>query len=223
MRSKEIQEKLNITVDRIKYYKREGVFFPQNKGVNSKITNYTEVDLENLRFLIVLTKLGFTCSDIRKLQKGEQTLQEVGNMRKQLIEEDIEMKQSSLELLSNLLDTEVDFNTLDVNLYYNIISTKEASGETFIDIEDYSISFMRNIKCIHCGIDSEVDLEEYIYADSSFEKENGMGPDRVYDLDSCTNYECPECDEKMRIHGWIREYPIGCYDSENIAVEKVEE
>lgn len=77
MRPKEVQEKLNIGAGRIKYYKREGVFYPQNRP-SGRTTDYTETDLKNLRLLVVLNKLGFTCGDIRKMQKGEKTLQEVG-------------------------------------------------------------------------------------------------------------------------------------------------
>lgn len=221
MTPKEIQEKLNISADRIKLYKREGIFSPQN-SIPGKRADYTEVDLENLRLLIVLTKLGFTCGDIKKIQNGEKTLQEVGVSRKKAIESDIKMKQSSLSLLSDLVDSNADLNSLDTMYYFNLISSKEASGETFMDIDNFSISLIRNIKCTNCNIKSEVDLEDYVYADSSYEKENGMGPDIVYDFDSESNYECPNCHKILRIHGWIREYPEGCYDSEDINVEMLD-
>lgn len=221
MRSKEIQEKLNITADRIKLYKKEKIFSPQN-SIFGKITDYTEIDLENLRLLVVLNKLGFTCSDIRKIQNGEKKLQEVGISRKEAIEADIKMKQSSLNLLSVLLDSKIELDEFDTKHYFNLISNKEAAGEEFMDIDDFSLSFIRNIECSNCGTKFEVDLEDYVYADSSYEKENGMGPDIVYDFDSESNHECPNCHNILRIHGWIREYPLGCYDSDDIIVEMVD-
>jgi hypothetical protein len=36
-------------------------------------------------------------------------------------------------------------------------------------------------------------------------------------------YECPKCGRLIRISGWIREYPIGGYDSEDIDVVDQEE
>jgi len=46
-----------------------------------------------------------------------------------------------------------------------------------------------------------------------------MGPDLVYSFNSEDCYECPECGHTLKIEGWIREYPMGAYDSEDIKVE----
>lgn len=50
-----------------------------------------------------------------------------------------------------------------------------------------------------------------------------MGPDIVYSFDSEDNYRCPECGTLIHIKGWIREYPIGAYDSEDISIDSFEE
>lgn len=66
-------------------------------------------------------------------------------------------------------------------------------------------------------------MENYIAGSSSFEKDNGMGPDLVHSFD--TEYSCsyPYCDSIIRVSGWIREYPIGAYDSEDIDIDVVED
>ena len=71
MRPKEIQEKLGIDAERIKFFKREGVFSPENPPLGNQSTNYTDSDFENLKKLVVLTKSGLTCSDIKKIQNGK--------------------------------------------------------------------------------------------------------------------------------------------------------
>lgn len=71
----------------------------------------------------------------------------------------------------------------------------------------------------NCGHEENVDLEDFMYDESSYEKENGMGPDLVYSFNSEDCYECPECGHTLKIEGWIREYPMGAYDSEDIKVE----
>lgn len=95
----------------------------------------------------------------------------------------------------------------------------------FIDEEpsDGNISFVRTIQCPNCLIEFEVDLEEYIFDSSSYEKENGMGADVVYSFDTECSCRCPYCDSILRISGWIREYPVGAYDSEDIDVQEIEE
>ncbi|MEG1545562.1 MAG: hypothetical protein RR382_13755, partial [Tannerellaceae bacterium] len=185
-----------------------------------------EVDCENLRLLVVLTKSGLTCSDIRKLQDGEYTLKEVITARKDNIETEMQRKKNALEILSKLLTDKVEFATFETDHYWNVIAAREAEGEEFINTEDmYSyraVSLIRSIKCPYCGEEYEVDLEDYMYDQSSYEKENGMGPDVVYSFNSEDNYECSECGKVINIDGWIREYPEGAYDSEDINVEKGE-
>lgn len=227
MRPKEIQEKLGIDADRIKLFKREGIFFPENPPSGNRSTNYTETDCENLRLLVVLTKSGLTCSDIRKLQDGEWTLEEAIVSRKQSIDAEIARKRNSLSLLSELIDDKAEFETFETDRYWNVITKKEATGEEFIDIEDMygyrPVSFIRNIQCPHCGEEYEVDLEDYLYDQSSDERENGMGPDIVYSFNSEDNYECPKCGKVIQIEGWIREYPFGAYDSEDINLDEWED
>ncbi|MFI2858628.1 helix-turn-helix domain-containing protein [Paenibacillus sp. JSM ZJ436] len=226
MRPKEIQERLGIDADRIKLFKREGIFFPENPPSGNRSTNYTQTDCENLRLLVVLTKSGLTCRDIRRLQNGKWTLKEAIVARKQSIDAEIARKRNSLALLE-LLDSNAEFETFETERYWNVIAEKEAAGEKFIDIEvmyDYrSVSLIRNIRCPHCGEGDEVNLEDYMYDQSSNESENGMGPDIVYSFNSENSYECPECSNVIKIEGWIREYPMGAYDSEDITVEERED
>ncbi len=227
MRPKEIQEKLNIDADRIKLFKREGIFTPENPPSGNRSTNYTDTDYEHLRLLVVLTKSGLTCSDIRKLQEGECTLEEAIKNRKDNISAEIKRKQNAIVLLSELLADKVEFETFETDHYWNVIAAREAAGEEFINTEDLygyrAVSLIRNIKCPYCGEEHEVDLEDYMYDQSSYEKENGMGPDVVYSFNSEDSYKCPECGKTIQIEGWIREYPEGAYDSEDVNVIEGEE
>lgn len=227
MRPKEIQEKLGIDADRIKLFKREDIFFPENPPSGNRSTDYTETDFENLRLLVVLTKSGLTCSDIRKLQDGKCNLNEVAVARIQSIDAEMERKRNSLALLSELLADKAEFETFDTEHYWNVIKKKEDSGEKFIDIEDMygyrPVSLIRIIQCPYCSEEYEVDLEDYLYDQSSDERDNGMGPDIVYSFNSENSYECTKCGKVIQIEGWIREYPVGAYDSEDINIGVWEE
>ena len=226
MRTKENKEKLCIDADRIKFFKREGIFSPENPPSGNRGTNYTEEDLENLRLIVVLTKSGLTCRDIRKMQDGECSLHEAIVSRMNNIETEIARKQNALSLLSEILDDKAEFETFATEHYWDVIVRREAAGEEFVDVEDMygyqAVSLIRRIRCPHCGKEYEVDLEDYMYDQSSYEKENGMGPDIVYSFNSEDNYECPDCGTVLEIEGWIREYPMGAYDSEDINVEVIE-
>ncbi len=226
MKPKELQTKLGITADRIKFYKKQEVFFPENPPSGNRGTNYTDADYESLRLLEVLTKSGLTCSDIKRMQDGDMTLAEAARARMAFIEAELERKRNALDMLSSLISDKAEFETFDTDRYWSIIHEKEEAGERFVNVEDTygyrAVSLIRDIQCPHCGKTFEVDLEEYLYDESSYESENGMGPDCVYSFDTEEYHVCPECGEVVKVEGWIREYPMGAYDSESIHVEAIE-
>lgn len=221
MQTKDITDALGITRERIKYYKKEGVFVPENPVVNGK-TEFTDRDLENLKRLVILTKSGLSCADIKKVQTGTKSLREVIIDRQNSIRKEIERMTGSLALSEELFAADVQYYSMPTEEYWQFIKHKEQVGVIFMDINDgyYPVSLSRDIQCPHCGKVEAVDLENYVYDQSSNEKENGMGQDIVYSFNSEDNYMCAECGHLVRINGWIREYPIGAYDSENININK---
>ncbi|HUM83981.1 MAG TPA: MerR family transcriptional regulator [Lachnospiraceae bacterium] len=227
MKPKEIQEKLGINADRIKFFKKQGVFTPENPPSGNRGTNYTETDYKNLQFLVVLTKMGMTVSDIRKMQDGECSLEEAIKERRKQITDEIAKKQNALSLLSELIEDKEEFETFHTERYWDIITERESKGEEFVDFEDLygyqPVSLIRTVTCPYCGEELEVDLEDYETDVSSYDNENGMGEDMVYSFDSEDNIECPACQRKYRVSGWIREYPIGAYDSEEVDVDELPE
>ena len=227
MRAKEINQKLGIKNERIKLFKREGVFSPENSSSETRSINYTETDCKNLQLLDVLTKMGLTCGDIRNMQNGNYTLEEAVTKRRNYIESDMVKKRNALSLLSKLLDDKAEFETFNTDYYSNIITERESEGDEFIDVEDVygyrPVSLIRTVKCPCCGEEMEIDLEDYETDMSSYENENGMGPDIVYYFDSEDNVECPSCNRRYQVTGWIREYPEGAYDSEDIDVLPIED
>lgn len=226
MKSKEIQDKLNISSDRIKYFRREGIFSPENISQGNKPIYYTENDLQKLSILVVLTKSGLTCSDIKKIQNNELSLKDAISARKKLITDEIERKRNSLALLTTIYNDDMEYDTFNTEYYLNIIAEKEKVGEEFMHVEDLysynSISLIRNIHCPYCNHKNEIDLEDYLFDESCYEKENGMGPDIVYSFNTEKNFMCTNCDNVIEIEGWIREYPIGAYDSEKIIIKMKE-
>lgn len=227
MKPKEIQEKLGINADRIKFFKKQGVFTPENPPSGNRGTNYTETDYKNLQFLVVLTKMGMTVSDIRKMQDGECSLKEAIKERRKQITDEIAKKQNALSLLSELIEDKEEFETFHTERYWDIITERESKGEEFVDFEDLygyqPVSLIRTVTCPYCGEEMEVDLEDYETDVSSYDNEHGMGEDMVYSFDSEDNIECPACQRKYRVSGWIREYPIGAYDSEEVDVDEFPE
>lgn len=224
MQTKDITKALGIPRERIKYYKKERVFIPENPVFDGK-TDYTERDFANLKRLVILTKSGLSCADIRKVQAGAKSLQEVINERRIAIFEKMERMKGTLSLSEELLKGNAQYESLPMEVYWNLILYKEQAGEEFMDIDDgyYPVPLFRKIRCPHCGEEDEVDLEDFLYDQSSYEKENGMGPDIVYSFNSEDSYECPKCGKVLQIEGWIREYPVGAFDSDEVNINDWED
>ena len=99
----------------------------------------------------------------------------------------------------------------------------EQAGFEFEDAYYQELSnrvFLHEIECPYCGEAQDIDLEDYLLGTSSYEKEHGMGPDVVYEFDSEDNCKCQFCEKVISITGWVREYPTGAWDSEDITVQE---
>lgn len=221
MRPKEFCAILHISENEIKKYKKESLFFPEHPSGGNRATDYTETDMLNLKKLLVLSKAGLTCKDLKKLQGNETNLQEALKARRIVIDNKMEKMRNSLDMLTTLLDDRADFDDFQTEHYWDDITEKEAAGKEYMDFAmyEYQPALLEGvIKCPYCGRQEEVDLENFLYDESSSERENGMGADIVYSFDSEESYKCPQCSHIIQIEGWIREYPIGAYDSDSINV-----
>lgn len=227
MQAREVLELLNIDRERLKYYKKMEVFSPELGTPPGNRTEYTERDLRNLKRLEVLTKAGLTCDDIKEIQVGALTLEEAFEKRRQIIMDDLRRKQSALKLSETLMDAGVEYETLPAEALWDAVRRKEDAGEVFME-PDYgyvAVPLTRSIRCPHCGETQEVDLEDYLYDETCnpSTRDDDMGPDIVYSFDTTDGLTCEKCGGGIHVEGWIREYPVGAYDSEHISIESVDE
>lgn len=133
MKTAEVTALLGINRDRIRYFRKQGVFEPEQPAEDTA-QEYTENDVKKLMALIVLTKAGLSCGDIRRMQEGDWTLEQAAEARQYLIEEEFRRMHGSMELLSDFLAEGAQFETLDVARYWEWLAQREAEGQEFIDI-----------------------------------------------------------------------------------------
>lgn len=220
MQTKDITKMLGISRDRIKYYKKKMVFTPEQFGGSGKTGEYSDRDVQNLKRLEVLTKAGLTCDLIKKVQTGACSLTEAFDERRKAILDDLVKKQGALALSAQLLAEGVEYGT--AGQYWENVHQRELAGERFADPEDeyQSIAFERVVKCPSCGKYVDIDFEDHVI-DTTINpstRDDDMGEDKVYTFDTEDNMSCSHCGCKFRVRGWIREYPIGAYDSESVEI-----
>ena len=114
MQTKEIASLLNCDnrrlCERLKYYKKQGVFKPEGTVVKGK-TDYTMKDLDSIKELEVLTKSGISCGNIKKIQVGECSLDYIIADTITSLNNQIERAKSSIALLQMMSDDNVQFNS----------------------------------------------------------------------------------------------------------------
>lgn len=131
MKPSEVSKLLGITPNRIKYLKRKGVFTPQRQVAENRPTDYTTHDVAELKKLVVLSKLGLTCADIKKLQDGRWTLEEAVIARRKIILARQQQILHSLELTDVILRDGAKFDTFDSNYYWDMAAQIEEVEETY--------------------------------------------------------------------------------------------
>lgn len=218
MQTKDLVEMLGIPENRIKLYKKE-VFTPEKAGKSGVKTEYTERDIQNLKRLEVLTKAGLTCGIIRKIQTGTLTLAEAFAERTEAMQKDIAKKKGALALTRELIADGIEYGSADQ--YWESIHQRELAGEQFADLESeyQTVALDRVVQCPSCGRYMNIDFEDY-EIDATINPGSGddMGDDIVHTFDTEDNMKCDFCGCGFRVRGWIREYPVGAYDSESINI-----
>lgn len=114
----EVAKKFDITQDTLRYYEKEGLIGPVQKGTNG-IRNYNEEDLKRIEFVKCMRNAGLEISFlkeyIRLYEEGDDTLEERRKIltdQKLILKEKIDKMQQAYERL-NIKINLYDKNILD--------------------------------------------------------------------------------------------------------------
>ena len=133
---KELEQLLSVSRSNIRFYEKQGLFCPERKDNNYR--EYSEADVEALKKIIVLRKMGFTVEEIQLIQKGELPFAQAMDDARQRLEEEIEKLNGSLKLVEQVAKENGSFEEIDIDKHFDAINSAERSGEKFIDIcKDY--------------------------------------------------------------------------------------
>lgn len=130
MKINEAEELLGISKANIRFYEKQGLLTP-NRSEN-RYRDYSGEDIDRLRQIIILRKLGVSVQDIGKILSGELPLQEAMTANIASLEEQIEQLTGALKL-SKQIRTE-ELTELDTSRYWEIIHREEQQGGQFFEI-----------------------------------------------------------------------------------------
>ena len=130
MKINEVEALVNITKKNIRFYEEQGLLSPQRNTENG-YRNYSEEDVQTLRQIKLLRKLGVPIEEIRQMLLGVHTLSD--GMRRHLIslEREKQNLEHSISFCRNLQVMDTSISSLEIERFLNEMDELEKKGTTF--------------------------------------------------------------------------------------------
>jgi len=131
MKINEVEAQVGITKKNIRFYEEQGLISPRRNSENG-YRDYGEEEVELLRRIKLLRKLGVPLEEIRRMQAGGTV---ADGMRRHLIalERDRQNLEQAIELCRGLKDRKVRLDALDAAALLEEMVRMEGEGTTFQD------------------------------------------------------------------------------------------
>lgn len=132
MKINEVEAQVGITKKNIRFYEDQGLIDPRRNTQNG-YREYGEEDVDRLRQIKLMRKLGVPLEEIRNMQSGIHTVGD--GMRRHLVtlERDRKNLEQSMELCRLLTQREERLDTLDAGALLERMEQMEREGATFLD------------------------------------------------------------------------------------------
>ncbi|MBR1597358.1 MAG: MerR family transcriptional regulator [Lachnospiraceae bacterium] len=136
MKINEVEEFLQISKANIRFYEKEGLLTPARS--ENGYRDYSEEDVERLKKIIILRKMGMAIPDIRGVLSEELSMDEAIEKTVAQLEEQMAQLNGSLKLAGSMKASRVHNADFDVEQYWNMINDETANGSKFMEIvSDY--------------------------------------------------------------------------------------
>ena len=138
MKINEVEALVGITKKSIRFYEEEGLLCPQRNSENG-YRNYSEADVDALRKIKALRKLGLPLEEIRSLQQGRLTLADALHRHRITLERESENLRQAQILCTRLEDAAATLSALDAQSVLTEMQQLEQEGTTFMNKQNNDI------------------------------------------------------------------------------------
>lgn len=119
MKIGQISRELNIPSATLRYYEQIGLL--ENINKKNGVRNYTEEDIERIKFIICMKKAGFTLEDILTFLRLEKDKEKVEQKRLDML---LHQKEVIIEKMKEQKET-LNFLNYKINLYEDKLKKKK--------------------------------------------------------------------------------------------------
>lgn len=132
MTIKKVEQLLKIPRATVRFYEKEGLVNPSRKGNGYR--DYSDEDVEKLRKVIILRKIGMSVEDINDIFDGTMSMSEVLDTNIIKLQKQMNELKGAIILSKKMREDDVEISSLDTGRYWNTIDEEEKQGNSFIDV-----------------------------------------------------------------------------------------
>lgn len=143
MKIHEVEKALDIPKATIRFYEKEGLLHPQRN--DNAYREYSQEDLELLKKIIVLRKIGVPIDEIKQMLDGEKNLQDVLSKNMEMLHEQMKEVKGAMKVCSLMQEKEENGDAFNGGYYWNLIQNEEAKGQKFFEIAKDYLQFEKDI------------------------------------------------------------------------------
>lgn len=116
MKIKEVEERVGITSQNIRFYEKEGLIHPTRNETNN-YREYTEADIWLLERIKILRMLGLSISDIKSINEGSLQLKEAMDHRITELKQQEQEVKGMIDVCRQISDRQITLNELDEKVF----------------------------------------------------------------------------------------------------------
>ena len=143
MKINEVEKILDIPKATIRFYEKEGLLTPQRNS--NSYRDYSDTDVELLKKIVVLRKIGVPVSDIKQILDGTLSLQDAISNNMRSLHEQMKELEGALKLCAVMQKSAVNMDSFDETYYWELIHAEEQEGNRFFAIVNDVIDFEKRV------------------------------------------------------------------------------
>ena len=133
MNVKELEQITGLSRANVRFYEKQGLLSPARKDNNYR--DYDSSDVETLKKIVIMRKLGISIDDISALQKGDKRLCEVIKSNIETLESEKKRLEGAIEVSEMIFESGADYDGVNADGVLARMEEIERGGGGFTRIE----------------------------------------------------------------------------------------
>lgn len=160
MKIKQVEELVGITSKNIRFYEEQNLINPQR--ADNGYREYSMEDVKLLKKIKLFRKLGISVEEINKLLNGKSELATSLERRKLELLDEQKNLESMYKLANEMIDRDESINSIDSDLWLDVIENKEKEGVDFVNLDKIDIRMKKKAGATTAGVVMAIVMVLYI-------------------------------------------------------------